>query len=289
MTAASIITQVNDKSTTTISKVKKAQQHLPDLLNLCLRGIRIDIDRDILVGSDKCHLFIIETRLLISYFLSVKLTLPESILVVMFPQGFVLDGQDEEPFCNVDFSVECLNYILSYYRKAQKAFKANYYSNEFAEDAYLAHAVASGIPLSPLLTKQGIIILREELEFFIVPRTKSSMERSKEEVVEGKQANNSIMLSNLKKKCGQLLVKEDLIFEALLKSIIEKEKLEENVAEYHLIDMLCTAGFSRKDHWSFRATEPNRTCITSLSLVSLCRKNRLHVGQKLMMFGENQL
>lgn len=178
----------------------------------------------------------------------------------MFPQGFVLDGQeDNKPFCTVDFNIECLNYLLEYFQKAKENFK----SDEFAQDAYLAHAVASGIPLNPLLTKQGVVVLREELEFFLV-------------VTE----NNQTILSTLKQKSGDLLVKQDLVFEALLKNIDK----ENNIAEHHLVDMLCNAGFSRTDHWNHRSTEPNKTCVSSLSLVCLNQSNRLNVGQKLIMF-----
>ncbi len=181
----------------------------------------------------------------------------------MFPHGFSLDGKDEEKnelFCNVDFSIECLKYVLEYFQKAKIDFKQAHH--EFAEDAYLAHAVASGIPLNPLLTKQGIIVLREELEYFVI------IEKP------------NIMLSDMKRTSGDFLVKEDLVFDALLKNIDK----EDNVAEYHLVDMLCTAGFSKEDHWQQRSVEPNKTCISSLSLVSLCQKNRLQIGQKLMMF-----
>lgn len=181
----------------------------------------------------------------------------------MFPHGFSLDGKDEESnqsFCNVDFSIECLNYMLDYFQKARKEFRKE--NHEFTEDAYLAHAVASSIPLNPLLTKQGIIVLREELEYFVIALDKSTN------------------ISDLKQKSGDLLIKQDLVFDALLKNIDE----ENNVAEYHLVDMLCTAGFSKSDHWQQRSTEPHKACISSLSLVSLCQKNRLHIGQKLMMF-----
>lgn len=234
-----IITQVNEKSTS--FNEKKSKHHLPHSLDLSLRGTKMKIDRDTL------------------------LMLPESILIVMFPQGFALDGKDEEnnTFCNVDFSVEYLHYMLDYVQKAKLDFKKA--NHEFAEDAYISHAIATGTPLNPLLTKQAIIVLREELEYFVVVKEKSG-----------------IMLHNLKRKSGDLLVRKDLVFDALLKNI-DKDN-SNNVAEYHLVDMLCTAGFSKNDHWQQRSVEPNKTCVSSLSLVTLCRKDRVHIGQKLMMF-----
>lgn len=179
----------------------------------------------------------------------------------MFPHGFVLDGQeDNKPYCTVDFNLECLNYVLEYFQKAKEDFKSD---DGFAQDAYLAHAVASGIPLNPLLTKQAIVVLREELEFFLV-------------VTE----NNQTVLSSLKQKSGEFLVTQDLVFEALLKNI-DKQK---NIAEHHLVDMLCNAGFSKTDHWNHRSTEPNKTCVSSLSLVCLSQPSRLKVGKKLIVF-----
>ncbi|KAI9250677.1 hypothetical protein EDC94DRAFT_622872 [Helicostylum pulchrum] len=218
-----VITQVNNN---TINE-KRSKQHLPSILNLSLRGSRIDMTRNTL------------------------LNLPESILIVMFPQGYVIE--ESSTFCKVDFNVECLNYLLDYFARAQQDFKSR--RNEFEEDAYLAHAVASGIPLNPLLTKQGIVVLREELEFFVVATT-----------------TNSIMLSALKQKTSHLLVQQDLIFDTLL-----------NTTDRHLIDMLCNAGFSTSDHWSHRSSEPNKTCICSLALVCL-DKNKQSIGQKLLMF-----
>ena len=65
---------------------------------------------------------------------------------------------------------------------------------------------------------------------------------------------------------------------------------ENNLAEQHLIDMLCmryvpcslvseqmtdrlhacpTSGFDREDEWGYRAMEPSRCCISSIALVLL--------------------
>lgn len=50
MTVSLIITQANDK--TASNNARKASNHqLPDLLSLCLRGTRIEIDRDTLVNK----------------------------------------------------------------------------------------------------------------------------------------------------------------------------------------------------------------------------------------------
>lgn len=183
------------------------------------------------------------------------------MLVVMFPHGFILDGEEDhnDRFCTVDFNLDCLLYVLDYFEKAKASFK----SDEFAQDAYLAHAVVSGIPLNPLLTKQAIVVLREELEFFLVLDHISP---------------------SLKQKSGEWLVQQDLVFEALLKNEDDADNGENRVAEHHLIDMLCHAGFSKLDHWQQRSTEPNKTSLTSLSLVSLSQSSRLGVGQKLIMF-----
>lgn len=167
----------------------------------------------------------------------------------MFPNGYVLD-EETSSFCRVDFDIECLDYVLEYFEKAQK----ERIHNEFEEDAYLAYAVASGIPLNPLLTKQAIVVLREELEFFLV-------------------VTSTHMLPCFKQKTSDLLVQQDLIFETLL-----------NTEDHHLIDLLCQSGFSKSDRWAHRATEPNKTCISSVSLICLDEKNKVNCGQKLMIF-----
>jgi len=72
------------------------------------------------------------------------------------------------------------------------------------------------------------------------------------------------MLS-LKRDCGKYLLEKRSIFTALQRNVNK----ENNMAEQHLIDMLCMSGFDREDEWGFRALEPSRCCISSIALVLL--------------------
>jgi hypothetical protein len=107
---------------------------------------------------------------------------------------------------------------------------------------------------------------------------------------------------DLKRACGQNLLEKRTIFTALQRNVNK----ENNVAEQHLIDMLCQrcvffssciqivpyfkhcwvctalmldydcswlailfSGFDRDDVWGYRALEPSRCCISSIALVLL--------------------
>ncbi|THH12183.1 hypothetical protein EW146_g7797 [Bondarzewia mesenterica] len=72
-------------------------------------------------------------------------------------------------------------------------------------------------------------------------------------------------LLDLKRTCGGYLLEKRNIFTALQRNVNK----ENNVAEQHLIDMLCMSGFDRDDEWGFRAVEPSRCCISSIALVLL--------------------
>lgn len=81
---------------------------------------------------------------------------------------------------------------------------------------------------NPLLTKQAIIVLREELEYFSIPPK------------DGKASTNNDGIANqelieIKRKSGDYLLHRRNIFTALQRNVSK----ENNVAEQHLIDMLC--------------------------------------------------
>ncbi|KAL1935933.1 hypothetical protein VTP01DRAFT_67 [Rhizomucor pusillus] len=201
-------------------------------------------------------------------------SLPESLLIAMFPNGLVLDreGEDEqgEQVCPVDFDPACLKFVLDFYEKVQKQHA------QVSEEAYIANVAVSGLsPMHcPLLTKPAVIVLREELDYFVLPQQQKGGQQ---------QQQQQQLITELKIKAGDYLKQQDLVFEALQRNI-EKEN---NVAEQHLLDMLCDAGFSLENHWDYRSLEPKRTCITSLSLVHLKTtgpQGRMSTAQKLMLF-----
>ncbi|KAI8070835.1 hypothetical protein BC940DRAFT_223182, partial [Gongronella butleri] len=228
------------------------QDAIPQVLKLDLRGVRMELDRDTLVS------------------------LPESLLIAMFPNGLILGRQDDghhqqdDPantedddfqVTYVDFDPVCLDYVLQYYRKAQQM------SQQMQQRRVTALPMTTSPAYYPLLDKQPIIVLREELEYFCVPAKKMT----------------PADMASLKLHCGQFLRQNDEIFAALQKSIAR----ENNLAEQHLIDMLCDAGFSRDDRWGHRALEPTRACIVSMGLVLLKTTgpdNHMATAQKLLLF-----
>ncbi|GFZ51349.1 hypothetical protein JCM24511_09109 [Saitozyma sp. JCM 24511] len=120
---------------------------------------------------------------------------------------------------------------------------------------------------NPLLSKQAIIVLREELEYFSITvpgalaRTEMATGMPNEE------------LREMKRQCGKALAERKSIFTALQRNVNK----ENNLAEQHLIDMLCMSGFSRDDAWGFRACEPTRNIISSMALV-LLKTGIVHPG-----------
>lgn len=148
-------------------------------------------------------------------------SLPESLLIAMFPNGLVLDreGEDEqgEQVCPVDFDPACLKFVLDFYEKVQKQHA------QVSEEAYIANVAVSGLsPMHcPLLTKPAVIVLREELDYFVLPQQQKG----------GQQQQQQQLITELKIKAGDYLKQQDLVFEALQRNI-EKEN---NVAEQHLL------------------------------------------------------
>ncbi|CAO3687269.1 unnamed protein product [Umbelopsis vinacea] len=243
----------------------------PNKLKLDLRGTRLDIDRDTLVS------------------------LPESLLIVMFPNGLILgkmhdddyDDEDEDEGSNdsvaledqvnyVDFDPKCLDFVLQYYRHAQQVFVEEHAGDNNTSPFQQG---ASNMPMinpnqHPLLTKQAIIVLREELEYFALPPSNKD---------NGSSSTDTTYMRKLKLDCGKHLLERDQIFTALQRNISK----ENNVAEQHLIDMLCDSGFSRDDKWGYRAMEPMKTCIVSIALVMLKTtgpENHMATAQKLLLF-----
>lgn len=89
---------------------------------------------------------------------------------------------------------------------------------------------------NPLIQKQPIIVLREELEYFAIPPPA----RATEHPLAGKATTDakglpSAELQRLKLDCGKALLDKKRVFTALQRNVSK----EGNMAEQHLIDMLC--------------------------------------------------
>jgi len=256
--SSSPITQVSQ----TPAAYANLQPQLLTRLQLDLRGKRFTVDRETIMN------------------------LPESILLCLFPNGLVLsrqsaiisdggDNDDYEELYGVDFDPECFSYVLSFFKLSADAF----YGTPSSPGLYAAqqHLVDGGSPTSdfnptssqnPLLTKQAIIVLREELEYFSIPSEGGS--KSSQSGSTPANSTSSMQLTNeaildMKRKCGYNLLQKRNIFTALQRNVNK----ENNVAEQHLIDMLCMSGFDRDDEWGYRAMEPSRCCVSSIALVLL--------------------
>ena len=138
--------------------------------------------------------------------------------------------------------------------------------------------------------QQSVIVLREELDYFVIPLNgKCNGDISLE--------HPGFALDNAKTRCGRLLMFQRNVFEPLDRSMrknmakaeraaAEAERsgnsfssisasnvqwLQQNagVVEQQLIEMLCVSGFNRNATWGCRRVEPNRNSLSSLSLVRL--------------------
>ncbi|KAF8903580.1 hypothetical protein CPB85DRAFT_1255729 [Mucidula mucida] len=240
--SSSPITQVSQNQVPTHHNL---QPQLLTRLHLDLRGKRFEVDRETIMN------------------------LPESVLLCLFPNGLVLsrqmdgpDGEDEEEVYAVDFDPDCFSYVLAFFRGASETFYGTGgQPGLFAAQQHLQDSAPSpefAPNQNPLITKQAIIVLREELEYFSIP-TKESNAATDEAGI----ANQPMI--DMKRRCGEWLMDKKNIFTALQRNVNK----ENNMAEQHLIDMLCMSGFDREDEWGFRALEPSRCCISSIALVLL--------------------
>ncbi|KIR67832.1 phosphatase activator [Cryptococcus bacillisporus CA1873] len=158
--------------------------------------------------------------------------LPESVLLGLFPQGLILskpaswEGGDD---------------------------------GIFTVDRILTVDALSDHSQNPLLSKQAIIVLREELEYFSITKPGAA---ARTDITTG-LANEDLRV--LKRNCGKALEEKKAVFAALERNVNNSA----NLAERHLIDMLCVSGFNRDDEWGYRACEPQRNVISSMALVLL--------------------
>ncbi|KAF7949646.1 uncharacterized protein EAE97_003155 [Botrytis byssoidea] len=245
--AASIITQVQQGAApmNTLGDVGADEN-----ITMDLRGTRFTLSRDEL------------------------LTLPEFVLLSLFPNGLLPDGHlstyHEGDAFQVDYDPASLQYMLEFFRNVAQTIPSG--SNSPGPDA-------DAIPIEPmagsaremLQDRAGIIVLREDLDFYAIP-PRPDIEQS--EMIEVKRA------------AGKALLKQDGIFSGLRRSE------ETGTTEQHLIEMLTAGGFNHDDHWGHRAGEPNKAVICSLALARLrtdirgneMGSNAVGMAQKLLLF-----
>ncbi|KAK5662072.1 hypothetical protein OQA88_10186 [Cercophora sp. LCS_1] len=200
------------------------------------------------------------------------LTLPEFVLLSLFPNGLFPEGQmggfDEGNAVQVDYDPASLQYMLDFFRGVAQSIPAEPSAGADGSDGV--------VPLDPGARddsnrRAGIIVLREDLDFYAIPHKKDI---GQAEMIEVKRA------------AARALLKQDGIFSGL------KRSDEPGTTEAHLIEMLTAGGFNHDDRWGHRAGEPNKAVICSLALARLrsdIRGNEMSSGavgmaQKLLLF-----
>ncbi|KAK8434096.1 P-loop containing nucleoside triphosphate hydrolase protein [Phyllosticta citricarpa] len=305
---ASIITQVSQGGGPPINALGGGSD---ENITLELRGVRFTLSRDEL------------------------LTLPEFVLLSLFPNGLLPDGHmnayPDGDVYPVDVSTPtskrtsedglgggaaCITQVSL----ARSGLKAEAIRNHLSSPAlYLSDTyyysqydpnslqymldffrnVAQTIPTSPpspstlvgdqpheavpiepmhgsardmLQDRAGIIVLREDLDFYAIPPRRDI---EHEEMMQVKRA------------AGKALLQQDGIFSGLRKSE------EPGTTEQHLIEMLTAGGFNHDDRWGHRAGEPNKAVICSIALArlrtdikgnDLANSNAVGMAQKLLLF-----
>lgn len=207
------------------------------------------------------------------------LTLPEFVLLSLFPNGLLPDGHmhsyHDGDVYPVDYDPQSLQYMLDFFRNVAQTIPTSPPSPTSAPD----HP-AETVPIEPmqgsardmLQDRAGIIVLREDLDFYAIPPRRDI---EQPEMIEVKRA------------AAEALLKQNGIFSGLRKSE------EPGTTEQHLIEMLTAGGFNHDDSWGHRAAEPNKAVICSIALArlrtdikgnDLANSNAVGMAQKLLLF-----
>lgn len=177
------------------------------------------------------------------------MNLPESILLCLFPNGVFMDEEGntltnltEEDVVYVNFDPLCFKYIVDSFAAAAKKLpqgtKPQVYEVYQTPDADV------------LNEKPAIIVLREDMDYYVIPPHKGI---------------GAPGIRSIKMAAGSYLANRTNVFEGL--GYKPGKKL--GPAEDHLMNMLCSSGFTLETNWGHRSPEPGKTVVTSLALVDL--------------------
>lgn len=201
-----------------------------------------------------------------------------TLVHLLFPTSLDLNNSPTLPLIRTanphQFDPSSFRYILSFWSKAHTDFYGTSSSpgyfhkqqhlnpNNSASNSYSASSSGAynsshsadypaGPGENPLISRQPIIVLREELEYFsIVPSSDPSVNPQAQSSSSSSQGLPSKILQaarvnpdgtpteellRLKKEAGKALLKRTKVFTALQRNVSK----EGNLAEQHLIDMLC--------------------------------------------------
>merc|ERR1712070_161206 len=252
--ATSVITQVQQGGPAPINTALGAAD---ENITLELRGTRFTLSRDEL------------------------LTLPEFVLLSLFPNGLLPDGHmnsyHDGDVYPVDYDPTSLQYMLEFFRHVAQTIPQG--DDAHSQSDQDLSQPSQTMPIEPmpgnardmLQDRAGIIVLREDLDFYAIPPRRDI---EQPEMIEVKRA------------AGKALLHQDGIFSGLRKSE------EPGTTEQHLIEMLTAGGFDHADTWGHRAAEPNKAVICSIALARLrtdirgeaANSNAVGMAQKLLLF-----
>lgn len=146
--------------------------------------------------------------------------------------------------------------MLDFFRQVSATITA---TNADDDDADMENGASPSSPTNVLQDRAGIIVLREDLDFYVIPP--------------GRDINHQDMMA-VKRSAGNVLLKQDGIFSGLRRTD------DAGTTEQHLIEMLTAGGFNTDDTWGHRAGEPNKAVICSLALARLRTDMRATTGDK---------
>ncbi|RMZ78610.1 hypothetical protein DV738_g3733, partial [Chaetothyriales sp. CBS 135597] len=228
------------------------------------------------------------------------LTLPEFVLLSLFPNGLLPDGHmtsfhegDVYPVdvcrpqpdvlsvlanssiyigdvtCPSQYDPASLQYMLDFFRGVAQSIPSS--SPSPTDNDAISIEPLQGSARDMLQDRAGIIVLREDLDFYVIP-PRPDIDQA--EMIEVKRA------------AAKSLLRQSGIFSGL------KRSEETGTTEQHLIEMLTAGGFDHDDGWGHRACEPNKAVICSLALArlrtdvkgDLPSSNSVGMAQKLLLF-----
>ncbi|KAF3358784.1 Magnesium transporter NIPA2 [Verticillium dahliae VDG1] len=177
------------------------------------------------------------------------LTLPEFVLLSLFPNGLFPEGQmggfADGDAVQVDYDPVSLQYMLDFFRNVAQSIPM--------ESSPNASQDGDAVPLEPLGSRDdasrraGIIVLREDLDFYVIPPRPDV---------------GQLEMIEIKRAAAKALLSQGGIFSGL------KRSDEPGTTEAHLIEMLTAGGFNHDDSWGHRAGEPNKAVSCSNSLTT---------------------
>lgn len=184
------------------------------------------------------------------------MSLPESILLCLFPNGVFLDANGqviknltEDDIVFVNFDPDCFQYIIDTFNQAHNDLEK---MSSISPQSTGSH---QNDAMYVLATKPAIIVLREDLDFYVVPPIAGLTEEE---------------MRYLKLEVSDYLLTSKMVFSGLGFDV-NTPNSEQHLgpAEKHLFDMLCGSGFEPTSQWGSRSMEPSKCMLLSLLLVRL--------------------